>query len=262
MKAMPVSYHRILMKLEGREKRWLARKQVSLPISLLEEKIPPAVREGLEKAFLKAFRVMLGEGGTRVVELTCRKEKLAEQAALWDLPLSPQEARQELKRLENRGRTEGLLNGAASGTEGALLGALGIGLPDIPIVLAQLLRSLYRSAGRYGFSWDTPEERQYLLLVLRTAVAGGEERRELSRRADAFGRALDHGWPVEVDDEGETVRAARSLSLRLLTVKFIQGFPLVGAVGGLSNWSISGSVARWGEMKYRKRFLERKVRGL
>ena len=38
--------------------------------------------------------------------------------------------------------------------------------------------------------------------------------------------------------------------------------PIVGVVGGAANLSLSGAVNQYGTMKYKKRFLERKVRGL
>ena len=115
---------------------------------------------------------------------------------------------------------------------------------------------------RCGFSYESPEERVYLLLLLQGALSQGEERRALSGRADRLGRALDHGWPVSVDLENETGAAAALLARKLLLLKFVQGFPLVGAVGGAANLSLAGRVSRWGALKYKKRFLEKKVRGL
>lgn len=261
MKEMPVSYHRILMRLERREGRLLKQKRLAMPVGALEEKIPATVRTGLETAFRKAFETMLGPSGTWVVEHTYRKEKLEQRAALWEQPLSPKQARAELKNMERKGRNAQFMGSLAAGSEGALLGALGIGLPDIPVILAQLLRSLYLSASLYGFSCGAPAERQYLLLLLQTALTDGEERRACSRRADDLGRALDHGWPVDLCLDQEMERTARCLAHRLLLIKFIQGIPMVGAVGGLSNLSVTGAVARWGRIKYQKRFLEKKVRG-
>ena len=262
MKEMPVSYHRILSRLERKEMRLFKQKTVSLSIQALEEKIPPEVRINLEKAFRKAFEIMFGPRGTWVVEHTYPKEKTKEKFQVWERPLSPKQAKAELKRMERQGKSAQLFGGLAAGAEGTVLGALGIGLPDIPVILALLLRSLYQSADCYGFSYDTPEERMYLLLLLRGALTEGEERRQCSQKADGLGRALDHGWPVAENLEEETERTARILSQRLLLVKFIQGIPVVGAVGGLSNLSLSGAVAQYGRMKYQKRFLEKKVRGL
>ena len=59
------------------------------------------------------------------------------------------------------------------------------------------------------------------------------------------------------------MRAASALLAdRLLLVKFIQGMPVVGVVGGAANLSLSSAVNKYGTLKYKKRFLERKVRGV
>lgn len=262
MKEMPVSYHRILNRLERKEARLLKQKGLSLPTETLEERIPPGIRSNLEKAFQKAFETMLGSGGTWVVEHTYQKGKTMERFRMWEQPLTPKQAKAELKRMERQGRNAQLLGRLAAGAEGTVLGVLGIGLPDIPVILALLLRSLYQSADRYGFSYHSPEERQYLLLLLQGALTQGEERLHYSREADTLGRALDHGWAIEVNVEETVASTSRCLARELLLVKFVQGIPLVGAVGGLSNLSISGRVARYGRIKYQKRFLEKKVRGL
>lgn len=265
MKDMPVPYHRILDRLERREARLLRRRSLS-PLSnqmeKLRSKIPNTVRSKLEYAFEKAFSLLFGPEGTRFLEHTYARKKLEAQAELWQAPLSPAQARQALGEME---RSVGLtrpLETAAAGAEGVVLGLLGVGLPDIPVLLAWLLRSLYRDATRYGFSYESPAERVYLLLLLQGALTEGEVRRELSLRADRLGRGLDHGWEVSFCLEEEVRKASVLLSERLLLVKFIQGLPVVGVVGGLSNLSLSAAVSEYGTLKYKKRFLERKVRGL
>lgn len=265
MKEMPVSYHRILDRLEREEGRLLNRKpllSLDAQKAELEQKIPPAVRNTLEGAFQKAFSALFGPGGTWLVERTYAKQKLEEGHRVWEKNLSPGEARRELRRIERQGMASRGLERCAAGAEGTVLGLLGVGLPDIPVFLGVLLRSLYQSAARYGFSYESAEERVYLLLLLRGALSEGEERRGYSRRADDLGRALDHSWPTSCRLEAEVAETAKVLADRLLLVKFVQGLPVVGAVGGAANMSLSGRVSRFGALKYKKRFLERKVRGL
>lgn len=265
MKQMPISYHRILLRLEKKEQRLLARRTfspLSAPLEKLRTRIPNTVRSNLEYAFEKAFSLLFGPEGTRFLEHTYARKKLESQAKAWESPLSPAEARKTLSALERGAGLTGPLESAAAGAEGVALGLLGVGLPDIPVLLAFLLRSLYQNATRYGFSYNSPAERVYLLLLLQGALSEGEKRRELSARADKLGRALDHGWGTQFNLDEEVRKTAVLLSERLLLVKFIQGFPIVGALGGLSNFSMSGAVSEYGTIKYKKRFLERKVRGL
>lgn len=265
MKEMPISYHRILLRLEKKEARLLKRptfSPLSGPMAKLRGRIPNTVRANLKYAFEKAFSLLFGPEGTRFLAHTYAKKKLETQARTWETPLSPTQAKKTLSALERGAGLTASIESAATGVEGTVLGLLGVGLPDIPVLLAFLLRSLYQTATRYGFSYDSPAERAYLLLLLQGSLSDGVDRRELSARADRLGRALDHGWETHFNLDEEIRKTAILLSERLLLVKFIQGFPIVGAVGGLSNLSLSSAVSEYGGIKYKKRFLERKVRGL
>ena len=263
MNELPVSYVRLLSRLERQEAR-LMRDGLPLPRveTGLEGRIPPKARQALEAAFFRAFQTLFGPGGARLVEKTIPLERLGLAQRLWAGELTPGEGRALLRQMERGRRRSQAGQVLAAGAEGTALGLLGIGLPDIPVFLALLLRSLYQSALRYGFSYESEEERTYVLLLLQGALSQGEERRDLSRRTDQLGRAIDHGWPAAVDLEEETRAAAVLLSHKLLAVKFVQGLPVVGAVGGAVNFSAAGRVARWGALKYKKRFYEKKVRGL
>ena len=265
MKEMPVSYHRILMRLEQKEQRMLRRTSpapFAAPMEKLRARIPYAVQYNLERAFEKAFSLLFSPEGKRFLEHTYAKRTLEENASRWERPLSPSQARKALAQLNRSAGLTAAVENTAAGVEGAVLGLLGVGLPDIPVLLAWLLRSLYQTATRYGFSYNSPAERVYLLLVLQGALSEGEARIALSVRADKLGRAIDHGWAADFHPEEEIRKTSVLLSERLLLVKFIQGFPVVGALAGLSNLSMSSAVSEYGALKYRKRFLERKVRGL
>ena len=55
---------------------------------------------------------------------------------------------------------------------------------------------------------------------------------------------------------------SRALADAMLVVKFIQGTAVVGVVGGACNFSASRRVTEVANLKYQKRFLEKKRRGL
>ena len=44
----------------------------------------------------------------------------------------------------------------------------------------------------------------------------------------------------------------------MLTAKFIQGIPIVGAIGGVVNYSIIKRIGEYASLKYKKRYLNRK----
>ena len=265
MNNLPPSYSRSITRLLKQEERLLRRRSPA-PFAPQTEKlrarIPQTLRTTLERAFEKGFSLLFGPGGTRFLDVTYAKAKLEQQAEVWESPLSAREARKALAALERGSGMDSALSSAAAGAEGMVLGLLGVGLPDIPVLLAWMLRSLYQSAARYGFSCDTPAERFYLLLLLQGALSEGDARRTLSERADRFGRALDHGWAVSFDLDGAVIRTAALLSDRLLLTKFIQGLPVVGVLGGAANFPLSSAVNQYGALKYKKRFLEKKIRGV
>ncbi len=137
-----------------------------------------------------------------------------------------------------------------------------MGLPDIPILMTLLLRAVYQTALRYGFGYDTPQERYYILLLLCAALTKGAVRLEYSDRADRFGRALDHGEAPAFDLDAQMRETSKALANAMLVVKFIQGTAVVGALGGAYNFSATRRVTEVADLKYQKRFLEKKRRGL
>ncbi|QRV21485.1 EcsC family protein [Lacrimispora saccharolytica] len=55
-----------------------------------------------------------------------------------------------MKRLDQHSKQSRLINSSISVIEGGVLGAFGIGLPDIPLFLALVLKSVYEIALSYG----------------------------------------------------------------------------------------------------------------
>ena len=55
-------------------------------------------------------------------------------------------------------------------------------------------------------------------------------------------------------------KAAATMSKELLYMKFLQGIPVVGAVGGAYDVIYMKQINKFAELKYRRRFLEGKKR--
>ena len=132
-------------------------------------------------------------------------------------------------------------------------GLLGIGLPDIPLFTGVLLKSLYQMAARYGYGWDTPAERYYLLLLVQGALSYGEELAACTALLDEF--ALTPCPPEDYDQGTQIRRTASLLADRLLAMKFVQGIPILGMAGGISDALCLERVQRYAGLNYHHRFL-------
>ena len=61
--------------------------------------------------------------------------------------------------------------------------------------------------------------------------------------------------PKDYDRKKQISKTAQVLSSELLYMKFLQGVPIVGAVGGAYDAVYLQQIIRYANIKYRKRFL-------
>ena len=151
-----------------------------------------------------------------------------------------------------KGRPELLL----TTVEGIGLGALGIGLPDIVLFVGMLLKGIYETALRYGFSYDTPEERLWILKAMEASLTKGSGWLERNQAVDQI-----MAGSVVPDQEAlkrQRDRTAQTFAMDMLLLKFVQGLPLVGVLGGVGNPVYYRRVLRYVALKYRKRYLFQK----
>ena len=196
----------------------------------LTARIPTKMSENLQKAFCMAFRTIF-EKGNPLIEKTYRRAEAA---------------RRNLK------------NQAVSAAEGLGLGLLGVGLPDIAIFTAMLLRGVYETALYFGFSYDTPEERFFILCLLEASVSRGEQWAENNARVDRLIYTLVQKKELNVSEEdleAQIQAVGNAFAIDMLAAKFIQGLPVVGAFGGLSNPVCWKQVMTYVQLKYRKRYI-------
>ena len=136
--------------------------------------------------------------------------------------------------------------------EGGVLGVLGIGLPDIPLFISVIIKSIYEVALSYGYHYETVEEKIYILLLICGAMTKGDEQKEFNEKIDQLGK---HNVVSELDLEEQIKVTASILSEALLMTKFIQGIPIVGVVGGVVNYKIIKKIGSYAGLKYKKKYL-------
>ena len=162
-----------------------------------------------------------------------------------------------IKRLRKPSEKRYLKSLGVATTEGIGLGLLGIGLPDIPILIGNMIRTCTVSAQSHGLNTDRTDEQVYMLRLIRLAAMPTDERRAANRQLDALGEAIDAGTEAHFDLEEEMRLTSERLSMTLLFSRFVMGLPVVGVAGGLYNPVIVSQLHQLAEVKYEARLLKR-----
>lgn len=218
----------------------------------LERKVPEKVYRSLEAAFSKAFSVVFTQG-VGVIERTYNRQDMEENHAVQDYAVMVKGGRRELKQLKRSAGRSGLGNTALTTVEGIGLGALGIGLPDIVLFVGMLLRGVYETALSYGFPYDTPDERLFILRMMEAALTKGPAFPEKDAEVERLLKAA--GQPGEEEIQTQIQKTGSAFAVDMLLLKFVQGIPVVGILGGAANPVYYNKVMRYVQLKYQKRYL-------
>ena len=219
----------------------------------LEKKLPAKVYDGLQSAFAKGFSLVFRKGGS-ILEKSYRKDERLNDHRVADYVLRHQGRRGELRRMRNTASRSNLANMTISTVEGVGLGALGIGLPDIVLFITVLLRGVYETALSYGYQYDTPAEQMLILRMMAASLAGGEDLDVADNEVDRMLVQMPH-VVGETELQAQMDKTASAFAVDMLLLKFIQGLPVVGLLGGAANPVYYNKVMRYVELKYRKRYL-------
>ena len=224
---------------------------------MLEGKVPEKLQDTLNMAFQKAFSTLFDKA-TPLLEKTYNKEKAENDYKVKEYFHEYAGDRKTLKVFRKSSSGKATLNTALSGISGTAMGAFGVGIPDIPVLVSFMLRSIYEIALSYGFSYDTEEEKYFMLQVIRGAVSGGDAFTEIDEALNAF--AENPSLPEEYYREQHIIWTSNALSGELLYMKFLQGIPIVGAVGGIYDTVYMKQITEYASLKYRRRFLIKRIR--
>lgn len=256
-------FNKQLKRLDKIENKMLNKKEIKfLKIPVMDKiqgKIPPKLKSTLEAAFIKSFNLVF-EKGSAYIEKTYDRDRIKLEHDLNNYAIDKKLCSKYVKRLDTPAKHSKRVNGALTILEGGVLGFLGIGLPDIPLFLSVMMRTMYEIALSYGYDYQRDEEKVYILLIISGALAQGEKKKEISDQLDRIGIQIDTQIPIEITLEDQMNRTAQILSEAMLTSKFIQGIPIVGVVGGVINYNIIDKIGKFASVKYKKRYLLKKAR--
>lgn len=238
-------------------------------VNLVEKKVPETLQNTLDNAFNKAF-VTIFENGAALIEKTYQKDKEIRQYQSNQRKLDYEGFNgKNVRKFEKQAKKTVYKNLAISSVEGIGFGLVGWGIPDIPIFVSVLLKSIYEIAISYGFSYTSDKEKLFILKVIDAALKSGDllrkKDKELNELIDRYYK--EEGMPELVGTtdpfviELQIIRqidfSAHALSHELLYGKFVQGTTIVGVVGGTADITCLKRITEYAALKYKRRFLLR-----
>lgn len=231
-------------------------------INKLDRFVPEKLSDTLNGAFYKGFEVIF-EKGTGVIEKTYDKEKKEQQYQVNDFARGLKTDRKSVRAFTKEAKSSKAKNVLVSGAEGIGLGLVGAGLPDIPVFIGVLLKSVYEVALSYGYKYDTDGEKVFILKIIEAAMKDDEEfiraNDELNQFIDRIAEEGDSMEELAQFKSEQMKAAADSLSTEMLYTKFLQGQMFVGVLGGIFNPIYVSRVTDYAVLKYRRRFIRSKA---
>lgn len=252
------AYEKEMAALLKKERRFLksrSEKKESFINLKLSQIVPKKLQSTIDAAFAKAFALIF-EKGTKYIEKTYSKKGLEIDYLENEYIDSVRNSRKSMKRFSKKAKTAGNINLMLSGTAGIGMGILGVGIPDIPVFTAMLLKSIYEIALDHGFEYESEKERAFILWVIEGAVSYGDDIAAVNDKIDRF--IETNSLPEDYTQQEAISGAAGTLSKELLYMKFVQGIPIIGAVGGFYDAVYMKRINEYANLKYRKRMLLRR----
>ncbi|MDO4175274.1 MAG: EcsC family protein [Eubacteriales bacterium] len=231
-------------------------------LAKLQKIVPDGLQSKLDAAFIKAFQLIFDKG-TIVIEKTYNKEKRQSEYKVREYAASIREDKQNVRAFRKKAAGYARKNLFISSAEGIGLGLLGVGLPDIPLFVSVMLRNLYEISLSFGYDYDRMEERFFQLKIIEIALYSGEEMQARDEDMNVMCQSIcgskqreDNETLRIAGDINEQIRkTAKALSDDMLYAKFLQGQPIVGAIGGAMDMTVLNRISTYAMLKYRRRYL-------
>lgn len=224
--------------------------------SSLEKYVPKKVYASLEVAYIKSFAFVFKQG-KKIIEKTYNKKTIQEEYKIKQSTFDLKGKRKDLKQISNK---SDLWNVTMTTAEGVALGALGVGIPDIALFLANLLKGIYETALSYGFEYDSKEEQLFILKMMETAMSTGNNFIKNDHLVDSMMEVML--IPSDEDLMNQMNATASIFALDMLLLKFVQGFAIVGILGGMANPIYYNKVMKYVKLKYQQRYLMKEINKL
>ena len=247
--ALRASCKKELARIAKQEEKYRSRERRRITVPM-----PDKVKKLLDASLSKALSLVFEHGGSVTVG---GADGIMAGYEVHDYAVMKRGRRRDVKRLNNGSRRANGAFTALTAAEGTVLGIFGIGVPDAALFSMVLIRGVFRTAMRFGVDVEDAGERYLLLCMMEASLLDGDEFRKADGRIDDMLTS-----PPDADERELTAqsrRAASALSESMMVMKFIQGIPVAGVVGGVCDPVIYRRVTGYEQMKLYKRYLLRKL---
>ena len=215
--------------------------------------VPDTLDKTLNTAFCKAFGLVF-EKGTGFIEKTYNKEKREQDFKVNEYSADLRNNKSSIKKFGRLAFGSKVLNMAISTAEGVGMGVFGMGIPDIPVFLSVILKSIYETALHFGFGYETEQEQMFILKIIETALCHEDELVDGDMEINDWIKS-EGKIPFLTDKKTQIEKTSDLLSQELLYLKFIQGIPVAGVVGGISDVIYQKKITDYAVLKYKRGFL-------
>jgi hypothetical protein len=234
----------------------------SVLINKLDRFVPEKLSGTLNAAFFKGFE-MIFEKGTGVIEKTYNKQQKEKDFQINTYAAELGADRKSVRKFTKQAKSAKATNLLVSTVEGVGLGLVGAGIPDIPLFIAMLLKSVYEIALSYGYRYDTEEEKVFILRMIQVAMLDDEAFLEASMEFnDLIDQIVADGDSLEgyrVDKNAQMRATSEALSAEMMYTKFLRGTMIIGMAGGIFDPIYINRISDYAVLKYRRRFLRRNM---
>ena len=231
-------------------------------IGKLERFVPAKLRNTLNAAFFKGFQIIF-EKGTGIIEKTYNKSRKENDFQINTFATELSADKRTVRKFTKQARSAKKINLLVSSVEGIGLGLVGAGVPDIPLFIAMVLKSVYEIALSYGYRYDTDEEKVFILKMIQIAMldeeAFVEANREFNELIDQLAADGDSLEGYSVYKEEQMRATSEALSNEMIYTKFLQGQLIIGVAGGIFDPIYVNRISDYAVLKYRRRFLKSKA---
>lgn len=239
-------------------KKEIIKEKFSPIFDKISSKVPDKLKSTLDSAFYKGF-LLVFENGTKYIEKMYDKEKIQIEHNENNCYIENSASRKNIETMDKHAKKSKLINISISTIEGAGLGLLGMGLPDVPLFIAMILKTIYEIALSYGFKYESDDEKIYILNLICAALTNEEAQEKYNIKVDEISYKIEHNINIKYNLDEQIKETSNILSDSLLTAKFIQGIPIVGVVGSITNYNVINKISKYSTIKYKKRYLNNKL---